>query len=1033
MSEKPTYEDLERKVASLQAESADLKRMIDRLVDNESKYRTFFENSLDALFISKPDGKILEANAAACTMFGYTEQELIREGRNAIVDTEDRRFLSALAERERNGRFAGELTFKRKDGTKMPAEISTVVFKTGTGEERASIIVRDISEHKRAEKALRESEAFIRTVMDHLPIGLAVNSVEPGVDFLYMNDNFPKCYRTTREELVHPDAFWDVVYEDPVFREEIRKRVLEDCDGNDPARMHWEDVPIARKGEETVYVNARNTPVPEKSLMISTVWDVTDRKRMEVELKKSEEKYRNLFESIDQGFCVIEVLFDAEESPVDYRLLEVNPAFEKQTGLRDAEGKLMRSLVPDHEPHWFETYGRIATTGESERFAREAKALNRWYDVYAFRIDEPGSRKVAILFNDITERKQAEDALRESEARYRTIFDHGFDGIVIIDPEAATPIIFNNQACAQLGYTREEFGRLKIADIDLMEGPEEVSARIRKVTGTGYDEFETLHRTKHGEQRNVLVQAQYIHDGGKPIYHCIWRDITESKRSEETARRETSLRNILLDNLPCTALVLKKQTREIVACNEIARNRGAVVGRVCHDILLGSGTPCSFCQAAEVWETGVSREVEVEYMGRFWHGIWVPFSDDLYVHYIFDITDRKRAEAEEEKLQKQLLSAQRMEAVGTLAGGIAHDFNNALMGIMGFAEVLKESLAGDEQAQSDLNEIMRCADRASTLTRQLLTYARRQIIEPANLNLNRVITDLMRFVSKILGEQIEIRTYLAEDLPAISADIGQIEQVVMNLVLNARDAMLGGGRLTIETGQVHIDADYRHHHSYMEMGSYVLLTISDTGIGMDKSIEERVFEPFFTTKSPEQGSGLGLSIVYGIVKQHKGFIHLYSELGKGTTFKIHLPAVAGNADAILPSRPSEIRGGTETILLAEDDGSVRSLIERTLTQLGYTVLVARDGEEAVEAFRRNADKVDLALLDVVMPRKGGKEVYGEMRKSKEGLKAIFMSGYTADAVHESYVLNPGVSFLSKPFSPGAMVRKIREALDLPCR
>ena len=370
-----------------------------------------------------------------------------------------------------------------------------------------------------------------------------------------------------------------------------------------------------------------------------------------------------------------------------------------------------------------------------------------------------------------------------------------------------------------------------------------------------------------------------------------------------------------------------------------------------------------------------------------------------------------------------------MEAVGTLAGGIAHDFNNALTGIFGFAEMLKVKLSGNERVLSDLDEILRCAERASTLTRQLLTYARRQIIEPVNLSPNKVITDLLKLVSKVVGEHIEIRTFLAKDLPTIHADAGQIEQVVMNLVLNARDAMPGGGQLLLETELVRLDAEYVRYHPYMNVGSYVVLTVSDTGIGMDKKTQERVFEPFFTTKGPDKGTGLGLAMVYGIVKQHNGFIHLYSEPGKGTTFKTYLPPVEAAPDVTVPSKPSGIRGGTETVLLAEDDESVRMLVERTLMELGYTVLVARNGEEAVEAFLKNRDRIDLAILDAVMPGKGGKAAYEEMHKTRADLKVIFMSGYTANAVHDSFILIAGIPFLSKPFGPEALARKVREVLD----
>jgi PAS domain S-box-containing protein len=380
-------------------------------------------------------------------------------------------------------------------------------------------------------------------------------------------------------------------------------------------------------------------------------------------------------------------------------------------------------------------------------------------------------------------------------------------------------------------------------------------------------------------------------------------------------------------------------------------------------------------------------------------------------------------------LERQLQTAQRMEAVGTLAGGIAHDFNNALTGIVGFGELLRMRMAGDGQALHDLDEILRCAERAATLTRQLLTFARRQVIELVHLNLGILVADLMKLIGKVVGEHIEVKTSLGKDVATIHADRGQIEQVVMNLCLNARDAMPGGGRLVVETGDVYLEEEYVRRNPYMRTGRYALLAVSDTGIGMDEKIRERVFEPFFSTKGPDKGTGLGLAMVYGIVKQHGGFIHLYSEPGKGTTFKVYFPAVEAQPDAVPAIRGEEIlRGGKETILLAEDEESIRSFIERTLKELGYAVLVARNGEEAIEIFRQNKEIV-LAVLDVVMPRKGGKEAFEAMHKANPNLKVIFMSGYNANAIHDSFVLVPGTPFLQKPFGPTILARKIREVLD----
>jgi CheY-like chemotaxis protein len=367
--------------------------------------------------------------------------------------------------------------------------------------------------------------------------------------------------------------------------------------------------------------------------------------------------------------------------------------------------------------------------------------------------------------------------------------------------------------------------------------------------------------------------------------------------------------------------------------------------------------------------------------------------------------------------------------VGTLAGGIAHDFNNALTGIVGFGELLRMRMAGDEQALHDLDEILRCAERASALTWQLLTFARRQVIEPVNLNVSTLVADLMKFIGKVVGEHIEVMTSLEKNVPTIHADRGQLEQVVMNLCLNARDAMPEGGRLVVETGEVYLEKEYVRQNPYMMTGRYALLTVSDTGKGMDEKTSERVFEPFFTTKEPDKGTGLGLAMVYGIVKQHGGFIHLYSEQGKGTAFKVYFPAIEAQPDAVPAIRREEIvRGGTETILLAEDEEAIRVLAERILTGFGYTVLVARNGEEAIGIFRRNKEIV-LAVLDVVMPRKGGKEAFDEMHKQNPRLKVIFMSGYSANAIHDSFVLIAGTPFLQKPFGPTILARKVREVLD----
>jgi PAS domain S-box-containing protein len=541
-------------------------------------------------------------------------------------------------------------------------------------------------------------------------------------------------------------------------------------------------------------------------------------------------------------------------------------------------------------------------------------------------------------------------------------------------------------------------------------------------------------RAAAGQYRWILDQSVLVRDAeGRPVeFVGSWTDITDRRLAEETL----ALLGRAVDQA-AEAIVITNREGTIEYVNPaFAQITGYTVDEAVGKsprILKSGKHEDAFYRS--LWDT-ISR-------GEVWNGQFVNRRKDGSFYdeeatispvrnaegEIVNFVAGKRDVTRELTLRKQVQTAQRMEAVGTLAGGIAHDFNNVLTGIIGFTELVKLRMNRDDEAVSSLDEILRCAQRAAGLTRQLLTYSRRQIIAPVNLSLNDVVTELMKLVSKVLGENIEIRTVLAKGLPSVQADLGQMEQVIMNLVLNARDAMPQGGRLVIETRDVDLDEGYVRAYPYMRPGRFVRLTVSDSGAGMDEETRERAFDPFFTTKGPEKGSGLGMAVVYGIVKQHGGFIHLYSEVGVGTTVTILLPPVDAPPDGRPAASAGEIRGGSETVLLAEDNESVRTFVERTLAQLGYTVVAARDGEEAVAAFDRNRERVSLALLDVVMPRKGGREAFEAMRREKAGLKVIYMSGYTEDAIHESFVLLEGVPFLQKPFTPSALARKVREVLD----
>ena len=388
-----------------------------------------------------------------------------------------------------------------------------------------------------------------------------------------------------------------------------------------------------------------------------------------------------------------------------------------------------------------------------------------------------------------------------------------------------------------------------------------------------------------------------------------------------------------------------------------------------------------------------------------------------------NITERKA-------LEMQLLQAQKMEAVGLLAGGVAHDFNNVLTAIAGYAELLREDLPGDDARRGDLEEILRATDRAATLTRQLLAFSRRQVLAPRVLDLNTVVASVDNMLRRLIGADVALRTALASDLGAVRADPGQLEQVIMNLVVNARDAMPRGGKLTIETANAELDESYALEHPAVVAGPFVMLAVSDSGVGMDAATQARIFEPFFTTKEKGKGTGLGLATVYGIVKQSGGNIWLYSEPGRGTTFKIYLPRVDQPLELPAPTPAArETPRGTETVLLVEDDEAVRTLARKMLASHGYTVLAAPSGADALELAASHAGPIHLLVTDVVLPGMSGRELAARFQSVRPGLKVLYTSGYTDEAVVHHGVLDPGIAFLQKPFTSGALARKVRETLD----
>jgi signal transduction histidine kinase len=394
-----------------------------------------------------------------------------------------------------------------------------------------------------------------------------------------------------------------------------------------------------------------------------------------------------------------------------------------------------------------------------------------------------------------------------------------------------------------------------------------------------------------------------------------------------------------------------------------------------------------------------------------------------------EAAERKLAEQALVESEKLLQHSQKMEAIGTLAGGIAHDFNNLLTAIIGNAQLALAGLRPEDPPYDRLIEIENSGKRAAELTRQLLIFSRRERLAPSTINLNVAIGQFTKMLVRIIGEDVELRFEAAADLSTVFADPGQMEQVLMNLAANARDAMPEGGELIIETQNVIVDETYCRTHHYGRPGKYVQISVTDTGAGMDTDTQQHIFEPFFTTKEAGKGTGLGLALAYGIIKQHEGTIEVYSEIGHGTTFKIYLPAQENAVEEKVHEAEPVLRGGAETILVAEDEESLQRLLKGMLTKLGYKVILTGDGESAVEAYASHRDQIDLVLLDMVMPQMGGREAYERMRSLGNDVPAIFMSGYSAEIAESRFVLETGAAFIQKPYGIAALGHKVRETLD----
>lgn len=633
--------------------------------------------------------------------------------------------------------------------------------------------------------------------------------------------------------------------------------------------------------------------------------------------------------------------------------------------------------------------------------------------------------------------RTTQEALRASETRYRRLFEAAQDGILILDADSGKIVDANLFIAKLLGYAPAELVGQELWELGFFKDVTASKAAFRELQDVGYIRYKDLPlQTAAGRQIDVEYVSNLYLVNDKPVIQCNIREITQRKQAEDSLRKSERLNRSLVDHLPHRILV-KDRDSVILFCNanyasDLGLAPDAVIGKDAYAFYPPEMAARYHADDLEVMTSGMMKELEEPYQlgteeERWVHTVKVPYRDEqqhiIGVLVSFeDITERRR-------LEVQVRQSQKLEAIGLLAGGIAHDFNNLLTVIRGYCDLLSGRLSQTDPLIVDILEIGKCADRATNLTRQLLAFSRNQVLDVQVLDLNALVSGVDRMLQRLIGADIDLHIVLAPHLGRIKADPGQIEQVMMNLIINARDAMPLGGKLILQTENVDLDQDYAGTHVAVTPGRYVMLAVSDNGCGMDHPTQTRIFEPFFTTKERGNGTGLGLATVYGIVKQSKGNIWCYSEPGKGTTFKIYLPRVDEACAAVVSEKPPPVVCGSETILVAEDEEMVRNLIVRFLTLDGYHVIATTNGAEALRKCEEFEGPIHLVLTDMVMPGMSGYELWQILAEIRPGTKVLCMSGYIGNAVLSHSMLEEGQVFLQKPFTRDSLTRKVREALD----
>lgn len=657
-------------------------------------------------------------------------------------------------------------------------------------------------------------------------------------------------------------------------------------------------------------------------------------------------------------------------------------------------------------------------------------------------------KTIAVLTEELS---AARRSFTESNARFEAVYDHHYQltGLLNVDGRL---LMANKMALEFAGIEEKDVLGKDFSETPWWSHSSDEQLKLKQaieVAQSGKSaQIETTHTTADGHRRIIEFRINPVFDqDGKVIYLVPeGYDITEHVQAEEALRESEERYRIFFESSYDAMAIFANGA--IVDCNAAAvrsfgcDNADEIVNshpaNFSPDVQPdGQGSMDKAAAMMKLAAENGTHRFEWEHLDKQGRRFPVevtltallPRAGGRFIAVFRNIADRKQAESDRDQLEEQLRQSQKMEAVGQLAGGVAHDFNNLLQGILGFCTIAMEEADRGSQVFDDLDQIQKAGDRATGLVRQLLAFSRKQVLRLETIDLNEVVDDFAKMIQRVLGEHISLKVAPADSPQLTHADRGQLEQIVMNLCVNARDAMPDGGRLTVSTSNQKVTEDMCRERAWAIPGNYVTLAVQDAGCGMDESTQKRIFEPFFTTKGEGQGTGLGLSTVYGIVRQHNGIIDVSTRPGAGSTFTVYLPQSAPSDGAMDKTSRSTVKGGTETILLAEDDEGVREVARQFLERGGYEVISTTNGEEAITAFENLDRKIDLAFLDVVMPVQGGRAVYDHIGRVAPNVPVLFASGFNAGAIHTNFILEQGIALIPKPYTRDDLLDEIRRLLD----